>query len=403
MKPRQPLPVARREKVAIPSGSNDNSLGDAVEGLPGLTPNLRRSTRAEVSTNAGRCPEVQGMSDRPIRSRRATSASAASARSRSAYAPPDADPAALKRRIQAGPAHALALRRLPAAARARARSRAAHRLDAAGAGRPPRRAPRPRASCASRTRPPTRRTRSRTASSRSRSPARRSSASTRIACASTGNLANAVAAHAAAAGLPAYVLHPGRPRGAEDPRHRRLRRARRRRQGQLRRRQPPLHRGLGRARRLGVRERQHAPVLRRGLQDARLRDRRAARLGAARTASSAPIASGSLFTKIARGFQEFIDAGLRRGRRAAHERRPGRGLLAGRPGVRRRARRLPPGQAGHDRQVAGHRQPRRRPVRDRARAPHRRRHRLRRPTTRSAPASACWPRRPASSPRPPAA
>ncbi|MEA2180044.1 MAG: threonine synthase, partial [Solirubrobacteraceae bacterium] len=29
-----------------------------------------------------------------------------------------------------------------------------------------------------------------------------------IACASTGNLANAVAAHAAAAGLPAYVLIP---------------------------------------------------------------------------------------------------------------------------------------------------------------------------------------------------
>ena len=65
-----------------------------------------------------------------------------------------------------------------------------------------------RASSTSRTRPRTRRTRSRTASSRSRSPARRSSASTRIACASTGNLANAVAAHAAAAGLPAYVLIP---------------------------------------------------------------------------------------------------------------------------------------------------------------------------------------------------
>ena len=49
---------------------------------------------------------------------------------------------------------------------------------------------------------------------------------------------------------------------------------------QLRRRQPPLHRARRRARRLGVRQRQRAPVLRRGLQDARLRGRRAARLGA---------------------------------------------------------------------------------------------------------------------------
>ena len=45
-----------------------------------------------------------------------------------------------------------------------------------------------------------------------------------IACASTGNLANAVAAHAAAAGLPVLRAYPARPRGAEDPRHRRLRR-----------------------------------------------------------------------------------------------------------------------------------------------------------------------------------
>ena len=47
--------------------------------------------------------------------------------------------------------------------------------------------------------------------------------------------------------------------------------------------------------------------------------------------------------------------------------------------------RLPPGQAGHDRQVAGDRQPGRRPLRARARAPHRRRRSTRSPTTRSAP------------------
>ena len=76
-------------------------------------------------------------------------------------------------------------------------------------------------------------------------------------------------------------VHPRRPRGAEDPRDRRLRDQPGRGQGQLRRRQPALHRALGRAR-LGVRQRQPAALLRRGIEDARLRDRRAARLRAAR-------------------------------------------------------------------------------------------------------------------------
>ena len=75
---------------------------------------------------------------------------------------------------------------------------------------------------------------------------------------------------------------------------------------------------------MGVREHQLPPVLRRGLEDDRLRDRRAARLAGARTASSRPIASGSLFTKIARGFEEWIELGPRRGRRADDERRAGR-------------------------------------------------------------------------------
>ena len=38
----------------------------------------------------------------------------------------------------------------------------------------------------------------------------------------------------------------------------------------------------------------------------------------------APIASGSLYTKIAKGFKDFLELGLVRGRRARHERRPGR-------------------------------------------------------------------------------
>ncbi len=101
-----------------------------------------------------------------------------------------------------------------------------------------------------------------------------------IACASTGNLANAVAAHAAAAGLESYVFIPADLEEQKVLATGDLRDEPGRRPRQLRRRQPALHRGLGRAR-LGVREHQHAPVLRRGLEDARVRDRRAARLGAA--------------------------------------------------------------------------------------------------------------------------
>ncbi len=102
-----------------------------------------------------------------------------------------------------------------------------------------------------------------------------------IACASTGNLANSVAAHGAALGLESYVLIPHDleeqkvlatgvygTRLVVGPRH-------------LRRRQPALHGALRRAG-LGLRERQPAALLRRGLEDARVRDRRAARLGAPR-------------------------------------------------------------------------------------------------------------------------
>ena len=53
-------------------------------------------------------------------------------------------------------------------------------------------------------------------------------------------------------GRPALLrLHPLQPRGGEDPRDGRLRDQRGRRARQLRRRQPPLHRAVGRARRAG--------------------------------------------------------------------------------------------------------------------------------------------------------
>ena len=102
-----------------------------------------------------------------------------------------------------------------------------------------------------------------------------------IACSSTGNLANAVAARAAAEGIDAAVFCPAdlEPEklvatavyGATIYAVCR----------DLRRLQPAHHRALLRAA-LGLRQRESALVLRRRLEDRRLRDRRAARLGRAR-------------------------------------------------------------------------------------------------------------------------
>ena len=102
-----------------------------------------------------------------------------------------------------------------------------------------------------------------------------------VACPSTGNLANAVAAHSAAAGLDSYVFIPADLEEQKVLATGRLRHQPGGRARHLRRRQPALHRAVGRAR-LGVRERQRAALLRGGLEDARVRDRRAARLRAAR-------------------------------------------------------------------------------------------------------------------------
>ena len=80
----------------------------------------------------------------------------------------------------------------------------------------------------------------------------------------------------------------------------------------------------------------------------------------------APIASGSLFTKVARGFQEFIDAGLVTGELPAFNGAQALGCSPVATAFAAGHRHLPPGQARHDRQVAGDRQPGRRPVRGRA-------------------------------------
>ena len=196
-----------------------------------------------------------------------------------------------------------------------------------------------------------------------------------VACASTGNLANAVAAHAAAAGLESYVFIPA---DLEE--------------------QKILATGVYGTKLVTVRG-NYDDVNRLCTELSADRDwafvnvnvrpyyAEGSKTLAYEIAEGlgfelpdrvvAPIASGSLFTKIARGFDEWREVGPDRGRDAHDERRSGRGLLAGGAGVRRRLGRLQAGQAGHDREVAGDRQPGRRPLRAGAGAPQRRRHRRR--------------------------
>jgi threonine synthase len=134
-----------------------------------------------------------------------------------------------------------------------------------------------------------------------------------VACASTGNLANAVAAHAAAAGLPAYVFIP------TDLEEEKI-----------------LATGVYGAHVVGVRGNYDAvnrlctelSAEREGWAFVNVNMRpyysQGSKTLAFETAEQlgwelpdrvvAPIASGSLFTKVARGFEEWIDAGLLEGR-----------------------------------------------------------------------------------------
>ena len=129
-----------------------------------------------------------------------------------------------------------------------------------------------------------------------------------VACASTGNLANAVSAHAAAAGLPSYVLIPA------DLEQEKV-----------------LATGAYGTNVVAVRGNYDAvnrlcteiagerpswafvnvnvrPYYAEGSKT--LAYETAEQLGWELPDRVAPIASGSLFTKVARGFQDFIDAGL---------------------------------------------------------------------------------------------
>ena len=92
----------------------------------------------------------------------------------------------------------------------------------------------------------------------------------------------------------------------------------------------------------------------------------------------APIASGSLFTKIAKGFQEFSDLGLIEGDQPRMNGAQATGCIAGRDRVRGGPGLLPPRPPDGHRQVAGDRLAGRRSLRARRRPQERRRHRRRR-------------------------
>ena len=261
---------------------------------------------------------------------------------------------------------------------------------------------RPRARCGSRTTPPTRPTRSRTASSSVALARARELGFQTVACASTGNLANAVAAHAAAAGLESYVFIP---LDLEE--------------------QKVLATGVYGTNLVAVRgnyddvnrlctelsgEHEWAfvninmrPYYAEGSKTLAFETCRAARVRAARPGRLPDRVGLAVHEDRARLRGVARARALIDGRAADVQRRPGGGLLAGRDRVRGGPGLLPPGQAGHDRQVAGDRQPRRRAVRARPRPAHRRARSTRSPTTRSARGSGCWRGRPGSSPRPPAA
>ena len=222
-----------------------------------------------------------------------------------------------------------------------------------------------------------------------------------IACASTGNLANAVAAHAAAAGLESYVFIPS---NLEE--------------------QKVLATGVYGTNVVAVRgnyddvnrlctelsgEHEWAfvninmrPYYAEGSKT--LAFETAEQLGfELPDRVVAPIASGSLFTKIARGFTGVARRGPARRQAADLQRRPGRGLLAGR-------QRVGPRAATSASRSSPTRSPSRWRSATRPTAPTRWSWRapaaagsIRSPTTRSARGSGCWPGRPGSSPRPPGA
>ena len=192
---------------------------------------------------------------------------------------------------------------------------------------------------------------------------------TTVACASTGNLANAVAAHSAAAGLESYVFVPA---NLEE--------------------QKLLATAVYGTNLVGVRG-NYDDVNRLCTQLAETRPwafvnvnlrpyyAEGSKTLAYETAEQlgwklpdrvvCPIASGSLFTQDRPWLPGVARPGAPQRRPAHLQRRPGEGVQPGRDGVRRRLGDLQAAEARDDRQEPGDRRPGRRPLRARAGAPHR--------------------------------
>ena len=156
-----------------------------------------------------------------------------------------------------------------------------------------------------------------------------------------GNLAHAVAAHAAASGL-AAVTSSVRPGVREARRGRGLRRDAHRGGRNVRRRQPTVRRGLRRVS-VGVRQREPARVLRRRVEDDRVRDGGAARVARARSRRGA-----HRIRRAADPHRQGVPGAAHggaagRGAGRAGIGRPGRRVRARRDGVRRRRRQRPTG------------------------------------------------------------
>ena len=142
-----------------------------------------------------------------------------------------------------------------------------------------------------------------------------------------------------------YVFIPAEPRTGQDRHHGDLQRQRRCDRRQLRRCQPPV-RGARRAVRVGVRERQHAALLRGGIEDPRVRDRRAARMAGPRPCRRA----GRERIAAHQDPEGFPGAAqgrpARRGAAGARVGRAGARLFTGRDGVDRAVRHDPTREAG---------------------------------------------------------
>ena len=151
-----------------------------------------------------------------------------------------------------------------------------------------------------------------------------------VACASTGNLANAVAAHAAAAGLRLLRLRAGRPRGAEAARHRRLRDARWSACAATTTTSTGSAPSSAEARPWAFVNVNLRPYYAEGSKT--LAFETVEQLGwSLPDRVVCPIASGSLFTKIGRGLRRVARPRPGRGRAADVQRRPGRRAAARSP------------------------------------------------------------------------